>query len=187
MALEKPEAGWVWLHVPRKEPVEVVVAGDVCTWWAHFVRSHPALKGVKGVRCGRADGGSCAWCDADVGRRARYVFPVYAGDVPRLVEFGRVQYPVLSMLYDSGRWVGRRLRLKKEWDAANARIGVEPCGFETLTTERELDCSDYVATLGAAEARSIRPPELTPPSKPSRDANGAGAAPRAPRWSDEPK
>lgn len=185
MALERPEAGWVWLHVPRREPVDVVVLGDICTWWAHFVRAAPGLKKVSAVRCGRSDAGAdCAWCAAEVGHRARYVFPCRAGESVRLVELGRVQYSTLAMVYESGRWIGRRLRLRREWDAVNARIVVEVLGVEVVSPESVLDCSEYVAGLGASEARMIRPPEPLPPDRRSGGASAPEVAPRSPRWSE---
>lgn len=184
MPLDRPEAGWVWLHVPRREPVEVVVVGDVCTWWAHFHKPIANSKQVRAIRCVAADGAPCAWCDAEIGRRARYVFPVRVADAVRLVELGRVQYPLLAVLYDSGRWVGRRIKLRREWDAANARISLEPVGFEVITSEVQVDCADYVGTLGAAEARTIKPPEHAPPSKTVPREVVPSAGPRAPRWSE---
>lgn len=170
MPLEAPESGFVWLHVPRRESVEVVVISDVHTWHAHFVRV-PGLKGCRAARCLRADGGECQLCEEQIGRRARYVFAVRSGDAVRLVELGRVQYPVLAAIYDSGRWLGARLKLTKEWDAANARIAVIPCGREHVSAEVEVDIGDFVAGLGMAEARTFRAPRVTvelPPSKGSR-------------------
>lgn len=185
MPLDRPEEGWVWLHVPRREGVEVVVLGDIHTWWAHFARV-PGLRAAKAVRCLKADGAPCEWCDREIGRRARYVFPVRAGDVPRLVELGRVQYPELSMIYGAGRWLGARLRLEKEWDAPNARIRVTYLGREVITTEAEVDVGVYVSQLGFQELRTIKPPMVgaDPPSKPSGNAVAPGAATRRNAWRD---
>src|SRR6266478_3776787 len=137
MPLEVPESGFVWLHVPRKEPVDVVVVSDIHTWHAHFVRV-PGMKGARAARCLRADGGSCQFCIAEIGRRARYVVAVKVGESVRLVEFGRVQYPQLSLIYNGGRWLGSRLRLAREWDAANARISITFLGREVVTSEVEV-------------------------------------------------
>lgn len=161
MALERPEPGYVWLHVPRREPVEVTVVGDICTWWAHFSRM-PGARGMTALRCLRSEGQGCAWCDASVGKRARYVFPVQLHDEARslrLLEVGRVQYPQLSMVYTEGRWMGSRWRIRKEWDAANARIDMAYLGREHLSTEAVIDVTEYVETLGRAELRSAKKPQ----------------------------
>lgn len=182
MPLEAPESGFVWLHVPRRDPVDVVVVSDVHTWFAHFVRV-PGLKGARAARCLKADGGECAFCSQEIGRRARYVFAVRMGDATRVVELGRVQYPTLAMIYDGGRWVGSRLRLAREWDAANARIAVSYLGREAVSAEVILDIADFVAGLGQAEARSMRPPvvgvsippsERLPSGKPSAQDRRSG-------------
>lgn len=188
MPLEAPETGFVWLHVPRREPVDVVVVSDVHTWFAHFVRV-PGLKGCRAARCLKQDGAECSFCAAEIGRRARYVFAVRAGDATRLVELGRVQYPTLSMIYEGGRWVGSRLRLAREWDAVNARIAVAFLGREVISDEVAVEIGDYVASLGRSEAASMRPPVVgvsSPSSKaslPSSQAaqNGAGGWKNAPR------
>lgn len=189
MALEAPEAGWVWLHVPRRDPVDVIVLGDICTWWAHFTRPNGGKRTVA-VRCVAGGPEGCSWCAAEVGRKARYVFPVKTGEVTRLVELGRVQYATLAMIYDAGRWVGSRLRLRREWDAVNARIAVDFLGREHLSEELWLDCSDYVSSLGLAEYRMHRPParDGVPPSKgsaPQVERSDFGVPPSAGvrRWS----
>jgi hypothetical protein len=188
MALERPEAGFVWLHVPRREGVEVVAISDIHTWWAHFVRV-PGAKAAKAVRCLAADGRACEWCDAQVGRRARYVFAVRTGDVVRLVELGRVQFPLLQVMYEGGRWLGTRMELKREWDAANARIQIVPRGREVITDEVVVDIGDHVAGLGMAEARQLRPasaPDRSIPSKgPATPVEKAVGTRNA--WSDRSK
>lgn len=187
MALEAPESGFVWLHVPRREPVEVVVVSDVHTWHAHFVRV-PGLKGARAARCLKPDGGECSLCEEQIGRRARYVFAVRVAESLRLVEMGRVQYPTLAAIYDSGRWLGARLTLAKEWDAANARISVIYQGREHVSAEVEVDIGDFVAGLGMAEARTFRAPRVTietvSPSKGSGPATPLNG--RRNQWSDRP-
>lgn len=188
MPLERPEAGFVWLHVPRRESVEVVVCSDIHTWWAHFVRV-PGLRAARAVRCLQSDGLTCEWCEAHVGRRARYVFAVRMGENLRLIELGRVQFPVLSMIYEGGRWLGSRLELRREWDAANARIQVTPRGREVITPEMEVEIGEHVAALGLAEAKSCKPlgsGGVAAPSKssatPSSQSGGLRNA-----WSDRSK
>lgn len=188
MALERPEAGWVWLHVPRRDPVEVVVISDIHTWWAHFVRV-PGAKAAKAVRCLAADGRPCEWCDAQVGRRARYVFAVRTADQVRLVELGRVQFPLLQVMYDGGRWIGTRMELRREWDAANARITIVPRGREVITDEVMVDIGDHVAGLGLAEARSLKPASSAGkviPSEGSATQLDSGRGSRN-AWSDRSK
>lgn len=185
MPLEAPETGFVWLHVPRREPVDVVVVSDIATWWAHFVRV-PGLKAARAARCLKADGLECSFCAQEVGRRARYVFAVRTGEAVRLVELGRVQYPTLSMIYDGGRWLGSRLRLAREWDAANARIAVSFLGREAISPEVEVQVGEYVAGLGQAEARAFKVPAVrveVPPSKGSLPQSANGAVP-VNRWRD---
>lgn len=187
MPLERPEEGWVWLHVPRKEPVTVIVCGDIYTWWAHFARV-PGLRTARAVRCRRADGQPCDWCDREIGRRARYVFPVRVGEGMRLVELGRVQFSMLDMLYQSGRWIGRRLKLSREWDAQNARILVEPLGMEALTDESTVDVGEFVASLGMTEAATIRPPQVIGGSAPpGPKGSGSGSAGVRNAWADTQK
>lgn len=157
MPLERPEPGFVWLHVPRKGSVDVVVCGELYTWWAHWAVI-PGTRRQEAVRCARADGGICAWCDGDYGRRARYVFPVRVGDAVRLVELGRVQYSSLAMVWEEGRWIGARFRLEREWDAANARIRVTYVGREVLSEEVQVDISEYVSTLGLSASQRWSPP-----------------------------
>lgn len=184
MALERPEPGWVWLHVPRKEAVDVVVCSDIHTWWAHFTRL-PGQRVARAVRCAQADGESCEWCESQIGRRARYVFAVRVADQVRLVELGRVQFPQLQVFYSAGlsRWLGTRLRLSREWDAANARIEVLYQGRENLSDECVVDPGDYVAGLGQAERRMFRPNTSGQPAPPSKGS--AGATRNA--WSDRSK
>lgn len=167
MPLERPEAGWVWLHVPRKDPVDVVAISDICTWWAHFVRV-PGARSARAVRCLAADGHECGWCAAQIGRRARYVFAVRVGELVRLVELGRVQFPLLQIMYDGGRWLGTRVQLAREWDAANARISIEFRGREVISDEVVVDIAEHVASLGLAEARTIKPPNSAGSSIPSK-------------------
>lgn len=157
MPLERPEAGFVWLHVPINESVVVVAVSDIHTWWAHFVRPN-GQRVAKAVRCVAADGAECEWCNAQVGRRARYVFAVRTEDQVRLVELGRVQFPTLSLMYDGGRWLGSRMELRREWAAKNARIAVIPRGREAISDELVVEIGDHVDGLGLAEARQLRPP-----------------------------
>lgn len=188
MPLERPEAGWVWLHVPRREAVEVVVVSDIHTWWAHFVRV-PGLRSARAARCLAADGLACQWCDDHVGRRARYVFAVRVGENLRLIELGRVQFPTLSMMYESGRWLGTRMELRREWDAANARIAVTPRGREVVTEEVTVDIGEFVAGLGMAEARQLKPSGSGPGLSPSK-GSATPVAPQVGRvnaWSERSK
>lgn len=151
MALDRPESGFIWLHVAADAPVECVINGSIETWWAHFVRQ-PGAKKVLAVRCFKPDGDECAWCIGQVGVRARYVVPVLVDGAQRLVELGRVQYGALRMLSESaGGEVGKRIRLQHEWKARNAPIVVSPLGREVITAEMVVDVADFVDTLGRSE------------------------------------
>lgn len=158
MPLERPEAGYVWLHVPLKEAVDVVIVGDVHTWYAHWGGVGGGRQN-RGVRCLRNEGLACAWCASGQAPRARYVMPVHVGSDLRLVELGRVQYSMLSMLNDNGGLVGRRVRLVREWVAKNAPIQVRPLGKEHLSPEQVIDLEEFVGCLGRAELAMVKPPK----------------------------
>jgi hypothetical protein len=123
------------------------------------------------VRCLRSDGLHCGFCAEEYGRRARYVFPVRVDGAVRLVELGRVQYQTLALVYQEGRWLGTRLRLAREWDAANARIQVTFLGREGLTDEVVVDIEEYVSTLGVSAAQRFQPVKATLPSQRSDGSN----------------
>jgi len=147
MSLERPESGYTWLHVPLRESVLVVVCGEVHTWWSHWARL-PQLRGGQPVRCVAGEGAECSWCAGGSPRRARYVFPVLLGAGVRVVELGRVQYPMLRMCVESGVWVGRRLRLERAWAARNAPIELQPAGQEVVSVEQVVDVEELVSGLG---------------------------------------
>lgn len=177
MALDRPESGFIWLHVPPGAPIECVVNGSIETWWAHFVRQ-PGARKVIAVRCFKGDMVTCPWCEGQVGVRARYVVPVLVDGAQRLVELGRVQYGSLRMLSESvGGEVGKRIRLSHEWNAKNAPIVVLPLGREVITAEMVVDVREFVDTLGRAErgvasALGLRPSGVVGSSD-SRNGSGS--------------
>lgn len=164
MPLERPEAGYVWLHVPLKEAVDVVIVGDVHTWYAHWGGVGGGRQN-RGVRCLRNEGLACAWCASGQAPRARYVMPVHVGSDLRLVELGRVQYSMLSMLNDNGGLIGRRVRLVREWVAKNAPIQVRSLGREHLSDEQVIDLEEFVGCLGRAELAMVKPPKNPVPEQ----------------------
>ena len=161
MPLERPEPGITWLHVPLSGSVEVVVVGDIHTWHTHWTGAQGGRRN-NAVRCVRGDGLFCAWCEAQIGRRARYVFPVLKDGKPNLVEFGRVQYNTLALLYDVKPWLGKRLRISRTHAAKNAEILIDYVGREVITPEMEMDIADIVDTLGRDNLRFYKPPQPTP-------------------------
>jgi hypothetical protein len=159
MALERPEAGYVWLHVPLRDSVDVVITGEVHSWWAHWGGSSGG-KQNRGVRCLRREDLACAWCASGQVPRVRYVLPVRVGSDLRLVELGRVQHTMLALLDQTGGLIGRRVRLVREWAAKNAPIQVVSQGREHLSPEQLIDLEEFVSNLGRAELAMVRPPRF---------------------------
>lgn len=176
MALEAPESGYVWLHVSHREAVDVVVVGEVHTWWTHWT-GFPGGKLSQAVRCVRAEVGECAWCEAAHERRARYVIPVMLGEDLRLLEVGRVQYPILSLLVQEPGWIGRRLKIAKSDARKNATITLRPVGREHVSAEMVIDIEDFVYDLGRGQLALMRVPQVASPSKPRSGPVSSGAAP----------
>jgi hypothetical protein len=173
MALEQPEAGYVWLHVPRREAVDVVMCGEIHSWWSHWTGT-PGGRQSQAVRCVRREVGECAWCAVGHEHRVRYVFPALLGADLRLVELGRVQYATLSLLVQEGSVIGRKLKLVREWDAKNAPIQVVPLGRAHVSREQIVCIEDHVAQLGRGQLALMRVPQSNPPSKPPK-AGGEAA------------
>lgn len=165
MALEKPEPGYVWLHVPRKEAVDVVMCGEIHSWWSHWT-GVPGGRQSQAVRCVKRELGDCAWCAVGHEARVRYVFPVLLGADLRLVELGRVQYATLSLLVQEGSVIGRKLKLVREWDAKNAPIQVVPLGRSHVSREQLVDLAEVVDGLGRGQLALMRVPQTNTPSKP---------------------
>lgn len=176
MALEMPESGFVWLKVPLQGEVRCTVVGEVHTWWSHWQRM-PGGRGVQAVRCARAVGVACAWCDAGFPRRARYVFPVRVEGEVRVVEVGRVQYPTLKLLVAEG-FTGRVLRLKRTHAAKNAEIQMFPAGKEHVSDESLVCCEEFVSNLGVGQLKLLQPPTPVPPSERSRSEEVTDELPR---------
>ena len=152
MALVAPEDGWVWISVPAAECLDVLVVGEIHTWWSHWYRA-PGEKRAAAMRCVLDERGKCDLCRAGYERRARYVFPVEHDAQVRLVELGRVQFPALAMLEQFGEVVGARLRLVRERPVQNAPIQVRKVGAEIVPPERRHDVEGFVATLGVVQLR----------------------------------
>lgn len=179
MPLERPEPGYVWLHVPRKEAVDLVVVGEVHSYWSHWTGT-PGGRQTQSVRCVRQEAGNCAWCEQGYEARVRYVFPALVGDDLRLVELGRVQYPMLAMLVQESGWIGRKLKLVREWDAKNARIQIRPAGKGHVSAEQVVDLEDFVANLGVGQLKLLKVPQSNIPSKRPeavRERNGRSDGP----------
>lgn len=157
MALERPETGYVWQHVPLSQSVECVIVGEVHSWWAHWVGSRGG-KQNRGMRCIRPEGIACAWCAGGHVPRVRYVLPIHVGGELRLLELGRVQFSMLSMLEETGGLVGRRIIVVREWPAKNAPIQLRPAGSERLSEEQIVDIEQFVTQLGRHELAANRPP-----------------------------
>lgn len=173
MALEKPDSGYCWHHVPARGELLVTVVGDVHTWWQHWGHGGPR-RGGQPVRCLMRERGSCEWCAAGQEARARYVFPGRVAGTYGLVELGRVQYAMLAVVYQEKRWIGARLRLAKEWESKNARISCVFLGREHVSPEEVIDCSDYVRTLGLAAVGVVHPLRVGPPRSGGADAQLQG-------------
>lgn len=157
MPLERPETGYVWQHVPLSQAVECVIVGEVHSWWAHWVGNRGG-KQNRGIRCVRPESVACAWCAGGHVPRVRYVLPILVGTDLRLIELGRVQYTILSMMQESGGLVGRRIVVVREWAAKNAPIQVRPAGQERLSPEQVVCVEQFVSQLGRHELAIIRPP-----------------------------
>lgn len=158
MALERPEAGYVWLHVPLREAVEVVIVGEVHSWWMHWAAVD--RKARRGVRCARREHLACALCEGGQAPRVRYVLPVHVAGALRLVEVGRVQYSTLAMMEENGGLVGRRCVVVREYAAKNAAIVLRPAGRETVSAEQVVDISEFVGQLGRIELAAVQPATL---------------------------
>lgn len=154
MPLVAPEEGWVWLSVPLHECVDVVVLGEIHSWFTHWYRG-PQCRGSLAVRCVKEERGDCDWCRAEYQRRVRYVFPVRVDDQVRCCELGAPQYPSLSAISTFERWVGSRLRLARERPVKNAPILVRRIGEEVVPPEAVVDCSGLVAGLGLSNLRML--------------------------------
>lgn len=154
MALNAPEEGFVWLTVPLHESIDVVVIGDVESWYTHWYRG-PGSKNTIAVRCVKEEVGECVWCTGEFQQRVRYVFPVRFDDQVRLIELGRVQYPALVAIYTFERWIGSRLRLVRERPVKNAPIQLRRVGEEVVPAEAVVDCSELVKGLGRANLRML--------------------------------
>lgn len=177
MALEMPESGYVWGKVPLEGDVRLTVVGEVHTWWSHWHRL-PGRGGVQAVRCARALGVACAWCDAGYQRRARYVFPALVEGELRVFEVGRVQFPVLRLVCGEGI-VGRRLTLRRAFKAKNAEIVIIPGGREHVSAEAVVDVGSWVCELGGGQLLLIAPPErVSTPQEASPAPPGLRAVPK---------
>lgn len=154
MALVAPEEGFVWLQVPLHESVDVVVLGELHSWFTHWYRG-PLCRGSIAVRCVFEERGTCDWCKAGYEKRVRYVFPVRLDDEVRVVELGRVQYPALAALMQFHVWTGSRLRLVRERPVKNAPIQLRRVGEERIPPEAVVDCSQLVASLGLSNLRML--------------------------------
>lgn len=176
MALEMPEAGFVWLKVPLQGEVRCTVVGEVHTWWSHWQRM-PGGRGAQAVRCARALGVSCAWCDGGFPRRARYVFPVLVEGEVRVVEVGRVQYPMLKLVVAEGI-VGRVLRLKRTHAAKNAEIQLFAVAREAVGEEARVCVEAFTENLGVGQLKLLQPPAPANPSERSRSGEVVEDLPR---------
>lgn len=163
MALESPEAGFIWGKVPLEGDLVITVVGDIQTYWSHWDRV-PGRGPAQMVRCARAEGVACAWCDAGYPRRARYVFPALLDGELRVWEMGRVQFPTLKLLAAEG-WLGRVLRIRRAFRAKNAEILVFPAGRQSVGEEVVCDVSDFVAALGQGQMRLLPKPDRVSPSE----------------------
>lgn len=161
--LENPEPGFVWLKIPLNGETRVTVCGEVHTWWSHWHRV-PGLRHAQAVRCRRAMGVTCDWCEAGAERRARYVFPVLVEGELRVVELGRVQFSVLRLLHEEGRWLGQKLTLRRAFAAKNAEIVLIPAGRESVSDEATVDVEQFVANLGVGQLRLVDPPRRETPA-----------------------
>jgi len=157
MALERPESGLTWMRVPVKESAVVTVLGQVVTYWTHWIQ-RPGGQRAQPVRCVRWEAGRCAVCERGQPRRVRYVVPVRRDGVPMLLELGRVQYPVLHLVFGQDDWLGRKLRVSREWPARNAPIVVVPVGREHVSEEEKWDVSAEVGELGRGQLSLVDVP-----------------------------
>jgi hypothetical protein len=140
--IPNPEPGWVWWHAPLVGETDVVIAGAICWYWAHFSRVNSGR--VVAVRCLQgSDGEAC------------------------LTEWHRPQHAVLRALEESGRVIGRRLRVRRAYAKRNAEILLDPVGMEHVSPEQVLDPSEYVSLLGRAEYERYPPPGSVPCPIPS--------------------
>lgn len=172
MPLVAPEEGFVWLQVPLHEPVDVVVLGELHSWWTHWYRG-PLCRGSIAVRCVFEERASCDWCRAGYEKRVRYVFPVRADDELRVVELGRVQYPALAAIVEFGEWCGSRLRLVRERPVKNAPIQLRKVGREVVPAEAQVDLTGFVAGLGQVNLRMLdNQGALGSVDSPGRQSNG---------------
>jgi hypothetical protein len=164
--IPNPEPGWVWWHAPLVGETDVVIAGAICWYWAHFSRVNSGR--VVAVRCLQgSDGEACRWCEATIGRRLCLVVPLLVAGQARLTEWHRPQHAVLRALEESGRVIGRRLRVRRAYAKRNAEILLDPVGMEHVSPEQVLDPSEYVSLLGRAEYERYPPPGSVPCPIPS--------------------
>lgn len=169
MPFEMPEAGFVWGRVPLEGDVVVTVVGELHTYWSHWQRL-PGKGGSQMVRCARAVGVACAWCDAGFVRRARYVFPALLDGELRVWEFGRVQAPTLKLLCAEGI-IGRTLRLRRAFRAKNAEVSIFPTGRQHVGEENTVDVEDFVSHLGVGQMKLLPPAPQVNPSERSSSEN----------------
>jgi len=154
MPLEAPESGWVWVSVPLDEAIDLIVVGDVQTWYSHWYRA-PGARRPEALRCVLADAGRCELCRAGYERRARYVLPVRQGGELRCVEFGRVQYPALCLLQECGGVVGSVLRVTRERPHKSAPIRLREIDRVVVPESERVDLTGYVSAIGLIQMRLL--------------------------------
>lgn len=166
MPLERPELGYTWLQVPLDRALQVVILGDVYAWDSHWYRPQ-GYKGPQAVRCRRREAGECRFCELKFEIRKRYVFPVRVDDEARevrVVELGRVQYPVMEVVYEMHGWVGCKLVLARERPARNAPIHVRHVREykEIVPREAQVDVEGFAREQGLPMLRYIELNDLWP-------------------------
>lgn len=154
MGLVAPEEGHVWWTCPLQDGQEVVVCGELHSWFTHWYRG-PLCRGSIAVRCVREERGDCDWCTAQYERRVRYVFPILVEGDCRVVELGRVQYPSLCSIMAFHDWVGARLWLVRERPQKNAPIKVRRVGQEIIRPDQLVDLTTFVQGLGLSNLRML--------------------------------
>lgn len=158
--LERPEADWMWVHVPLRGELSGVICGEVQVYHTHWYVA-PGGKRAQAVRCVRWEVGACDWCGAGYKRRTRYVIPLLIGEGARLIEVGRTCYTALAMIRESGREVGAQIVFTRERPQANAPILICPLGRGHVSPEQVVDIVDHVRGLGRQALRLIdSPPPL---------------------------
>lgn len=159
MALVAPEDGFHFAKVPLTGVLRAVVIGEVHSFWSHWYRIH-GTKRVVAVRCLRDIEDGCFWCEREFRRSVRYLLPVRIDGQPRVLEFGRVQYPALATIEAFGGLVGVELECGRESAYRNSPIQVRSVGRERVPPEAVVDLTAFVASVALRDSKHYREVEL---------------------------